>query len=246
MQELQEAAVEKPVPVATLFIHGAKGTRVVFAYGRSGTKYKFHHDPSTRMTIRTYQSVEVFRREELDLRRNATQPHPICTMMGAINPAQLAVESVRALLADHLRVSVLTKREALIVIGNEIEKWLIESQPATSDKTPFQRGDDPIRSSTTFPERASVESDPGSQSSTAPSPNSPVSSSETSSGPIGEVQKSGEASPNLTEPIPKYKNRDLQRMLIDELRALGARHGSTATDRKTLIPFILEAQGPIE
>lgn len=232
MQELQEAAVEKPVPVATLFIHGAKGTRVVFAYGRSGTKYKFHHDPSTRMTIRTYQSVEVFRREELDLRRNATQPHPICTMMGAINPAQLAVESVRALLADHLRVSVLTKREALIVIGNEIEKWLIESQPVV-DHTSCT-----VVDHTSCTVVVSNSDKPGDNEQDA----NPVSGDASSS----TAEVASETNSDKPGDIPKYKNRDLQRMLIDELRALGARHGSTATDRKTLIPFILEAQGPIE
>jgi hypothetical protein len=232
-----------PVFVACLYIANVRANRNQFVYGQSGHKYPFKYSATHDKLVREYASKEMFQREELDIRKNTHNPLQVCTMLGALHPVASAIEAVDALIAERLKVAGHVKREALVLIRNKIELALLQMFPSSVD--PFTRG---AVSGSPQPSASPLPGEPQSSEhlSSAPGDNKSIPPSTTGlskEGPSQMEEKEIPAFVDATALIPKYKNRELIRMPIDELRALGKRYGLTFTAREVLVKEILAIQG---
>lgn len=234
-------AVADPSYVACLYLANAKGSRPIDIYGKAGKRYKFLFSPAHRKHVREYVSMDQFRREELDMRKNTMQKFEICTLIGgAVDPVGSAIEAVELLINERMKVSGSVKQAALArlakMIFDAIEKPVDSDRPLESKREsittvynpPPEPGAPAIYVHTHTLEGFSL-----------PSPQE----NEVSAGADGVFyESSAKAEDWPKEPIQFHNNRDLTRMKIDVLRDLGKQWGATTTMREALVEFILAKQ----
>lgn len=256
MNQLSEPpAVAEPSYVACLYLANAKGSRPIDIYGKAGKRYKFLFSAAHRKHVREYVSMDQFRREELDMRKNTMQKFEICTLIGgAVDPVGSAIEAVELLINERLKVSGSVKQAALArlakMIFDAIEKPVDSDRPLGIPQFVTLPDHHTIPAGRVTLERP-AETLPGGQSLLpASEPSTPALIGVGESTPTGSAQSqestasesTPSSSPDLTTPIQFHNNRDLTRMKIDPLRDLGKQWGATTTMREALVEFILAKQ----
>lgn len=120
---LAEQNDTQPV-VATLFIANYKSSNAQKVHGASGHKYTFKFSPAQGKLVREYSSLETFRREELDIRKNRMPVFAVCTLIGSLNAAENAHEALSTLIEARLKVPLDTRREALLQVVKRCQSEL--------------------------------------------------------------------------------------------------------------------------
>lgn len=116
---MSKAAAPEPIPqpelppvCVTLCLTSVKsGKSQRIAGARAQYEFKWHE--GHRALCREYRSIEVFYREEADMRKNHGNPFAITTLLGTTHPVAQAMESVKTLIASSQRVDSTTRAAAL-------------------------------------------------------------------------------------------------------------------------------------
>lgn len=108
MNETQSTPV-----VAILCLPSVKSGGTFRVRGKSTKPYEFRMDRKHNMLVREYHSLELFYREEGDIRGNTANPFAITTILGATNPVLQAKEAVAKLIGATLQVDLSARTAAL-------------------------------------------------------------------------------------------------------------------------------------
>lgn len=99
--------------VAILCLPSVKSGGTFRVRGKSAKPYEFRMDRRHNMLVREYHSLELFYREEGDIRGNTANPFAITTLLGASNPVLQAKEAVDKLIGASQQVELSARTAAL-------------------------------------------------------------------------------------------------------------------------------------